>query len=117
LFPRENLGPVAQVSPPLPVNYSIPQPQGDTDPVSGLSPILDSDGRALQRFISGAVPRGELVSLVENIVSNVKAAAIVERLRGDDAERFVEVMDEVRMFSLASELFAYCLILLYLGAE
>lgn len=75
-FPDESLGPVARVSQPLPIN----------------SP----ERRALQRLVSGAVPQGELASLIKTIVSKVKAADIVELLQETDARMFIDVMDEVR---------------------
>ena len=102
-FPDENLE--AQVSQPLPMNPSIPlSPQpADADHPSELPPIPDSDRRALQHLVSGAVPQDQLASLIESIVTNVKAAAIVGCLRGTDVQKFIEVMDKVRMTSYLSD--------------
>lgn len=41
------------------------------------------------------MPQDKLASLVETIVSNVKAADIVELLKEKDAQMFIDVMDEV----------------------
>ena len=77
----------------------MPLPPEDTHQIYQSSPILDSDRRALQRLVSGAVPQDELASLIEGIVLNVKSAAFVECLRGSDARAFIEVMDKVWMTS------------------
>jgi len=79
----------------------------ESDPPLALSPddtnhpsepplISDSDSRALQRLVSGAVPQDELPSAIETILSNVKAADIVRSLQRSDAQTFIDVMDEVR---------------------
>lgn len=73
----------------------LPPPQGETNLVSDPPPISDSDRRALQRLISGTVPQDELVPLIESIVSNVKAANIVEFLQESDVQKFIDVMDRV----------------------
>lgn len=94
LFLDENLSLIAP-----PFNSSVPvhQPPWDTECISKPPPILDSDKRALQHLINGAVPQDELAFLIESIVSNVKPATIVEYLRGSDAQAFIEVMDKVCM--------------------
>lgn len=89
LSPDENLGFALQVSQPLPVksNPHLPRPLGEIDHLSG----------PLQRLVSGVVPQDELAPLIESIVSNVKAATIVATLRANDAQAFIEVMDNVWM--------------------
>ena len=96
-FPNETLSLVAQVLQPLPINSSVPLPPqpGDASHISESAPIPDSYRRALQRLVSGAVPQEQLASLIESIVSNVKAAAIVEFLQETDAQIFIDVMDKV----------------------
>jgi len=72
----------------------LPLASGDTNHPSEPTPILDSDRRALRRLASCTVPRDELPSLIETIVSNMKAADIVKCLRESDARTFVDVTDE-----------------------
>ena len=48
--------------------------------------------RALQRLISSATARDELPSLIETIVSNMKAVHIVNHLQGANAQAFVDVL-------------------------
>ena len=49
----------------------------------------------LLRLVSGAVPQIEIPSVIETIVTNTKAAAIVETLQGNDAQTFIDVVDAV----------------------
>jgi hypothetical protein len=57
-------------------------------------------------LVGGVVPQGELPSLMETIVSNLKAAVIVGFLQRSDAQVFIDVMDEVcPSFSLAKNKF------------
>jgi hypothetical protein len=46
-------------------------------------------------LVSDAVPQDELASLVETIVSNLKADDIVQSLRENEAQTFIDIMDEV----------------------
>ena len=96
-LPDETLARVVQVPQPLPINSSLPLPpqRGGTDRVSEPPPISDSHRRGLQRLVSGSVPQDQLASLIENTVSNVKAAAIVKFLQESDAQIFIDVMDKV----------------------
>ena len=96
-LPDETLALVVQVPQPLQINSRPPLPPqpGSTDHVSEPPPISDSDRPALQRLVGGGVPEGQLASLIENIVSNVKAAAIVKFLQESDAQIFIDVMDKV----------------------
>jgi hypothetical protein len=67
-------------------------------PDTGLPPdpsTLDPDNQALQRLISRTAPRSELASLIETIFPNKKVADIVDRLQDDDAQTFINVIDEV----------------------
>ena len=67
--------------------------------------ILDSNKRALQRLLSRDVPQHELPSVIETVVSNLKAADIVECLQEDDAQAFIDTIDEAcRHYSIAEGL-------------
>ena len=69
-------------------------PTGDTNHLSEPPLISDSGGLALQCLVSRAIPQDELPSVIETIVSNLKAADIVKRLRGNDAQTFADIIDE-----------------------
>ena len=56
--------------------------------------ISDPGKRALQRLVSHAVPQGELPTVVETIVSNMKAADIVECVEEGNAQAFIDAMDQ-----------------------
>ncbi|KAF9642586.1 kinase-like protein [Thelephora ganbajun] len=74
--------------------------------------LLGSDKRALQHLISRVVPHDELPPLIEAIVSNVKAADIVQCLQGSDAQVFIDVIDEAchhTLQSLRNQLIDFCL--------
>ena len=59
--------------------------------------VLNSDKRALlRRLISRAVPEGELVSLIEAIFSGEKVSDIVRCVEKNEAQTFINVIDEVR---------------------
>lgn len=73
---------------------SLPLPQEDIDHPSEPPPVLDSGKLALERLVNRTVPQHELPLVVETIVSNVKAADIVECLQGSDAQTFIDVIDE-----------------------
>ena len=45
-------------------------------------------------MVSRAVPQDELPSVIETIVSNVKAANIVTELTRDEAQAFADIIDE-----------------------
>ena len=53
-------------------------------------------------MVSRAVPQDELLSVIETIVSNVKAATIVRELKGDDPQTFADIMDEVCYYIIPS---------------
>ena len=59
------------------------------------SHLADAEG-ALQRLMDGAVPQDELPFLIGMVVSNLKAAKIVQFLQGSDAQTFIDVIDQVR---------------------
>jgi len=56
---------------------------------------VDSQERAWQRLITRAVPRDELPSLIETVLSGRKTD-VADRIRGSNAQAFVDVLDEVR---------------------
>ena len=68
----------------------------DTSDLSEHSLVSHSDGQELQRLVSCTVPQDELASVIEKIVSNVKATNIVRYLQGSDAQAFIDAMDEAR---------------------
>ena len=82
LFLDEDLGIIEDAAPPPPVT-----PQ---------SPPLDSGERALQRLISGDIPKDEFASLIEGIFSGGRAANMVSGLTGQDAQTFIDAVDGVR---------------------
>ena len=66
-------------------------------PTPGPSLVLSSGEQALlQRLINRAVAEGGLVSVIEAIFSNEKVSDIVEWLSRDNAQTFLDVVDEVR---------------------
>ena len=75
---------------------------GDANQPSEPTLIPDSDKRILQRLVSSEVSKDELPSLIESIVSNIKAGDIVGCLNGNDAQIFVDVIDEARSQAIPS---------------
>ena len=73
---------------------SLSLPQEDIDHPSKPPPVLDSGKLALELLVNRTVPQHEFPLVIETIVSNVKAADIVECLQGSDAQTFVDVIDE-----------------------
>ena len=66
-------------------------------PTPGPSLILGSGKQALlQRLINRPIPEDGLISIIEAIFSKEKVSDIVEWLRRDNAQTFVDVVDEVR---------------------
>ena len=111
----ESLGLVDGATTSVPIDYSginsvsfgessqpLPLPPGDTNNLSELPLIPDSGGLALKRLVSRTVPQDELPSVIETIVSNLKAADIVEQLRGNDTQTFVDIIDEACHRSIPS---------------
>ena len=78
-------------------SVSLPLDQGDMDHSPNPPLIPDSDKRALQRLVSDSVPHDELLPLIELVVTNVKAASIVGFLKGNDAQTFIDMIDQVCM--------------------
>ena len=68
---------------------------GDANQPSEPALIPDFDKRILQRLVSPEVSKDELPPLIATIVSNMKASDIVECLKGNDAQVFIDVIDEV----------------------
>ena len=69
-------------------------PPGDSSRQSEPALIPDSEKRALQRLASRAVPQDELSSTIETIVSKVKAADVAKYIQENDAQTFIDVIDE-----------------------
>ena len=63
---------------------------------------LDSDKQALHRLVCRAVPQDEIFSVIETVVSNVKAADIVEYLQENDAQTFIDIIDQARHYAFLS---------------
>ena len=86
--------------PPVPSSFldedpSLAEDAGPRSPIPGLSAVLDSDKRALQRLISRVGPKDEFVSLINAVFSSGKVSDIVGRLGANDAQMFIDAMDEV----------------------
>ena len=58
-------------------------------------PLALDPEEAFRRLVGGAVPQDELPSLIETVVSNLKATNIVRRLQESDAQTFIDVIDQV----------------------
>jgi len=80
----------------------LPLPLEDTNHLSESPLISDPDRRALKRLVSHPVPQDELLSVIGEIVSNVKAANIVEELKGNDAQTFADIIDEACHHTISS---------------
>lgn len=55
--------------------------------------------QAWRRLVSCAVPQDELLALIETIFLDDEATEMINRLRGGDAQTFIDVMDGVRYHS------------------
>jgi len=84
---RDSFGESGPPSPPL---------SGDTSRPTEPPFVSDLDKQALQLLVCRAVPQDELPSVIESIVSNVKAIDIVNCLHGTEVQAFIDVVDEVR---------------------
>ena len=75
---------------------SLPRPSLGLDPPRHLDPpiAIDSQEQAWQRLITRAVPLDELPSLIETIFSG-RETDVFNRLKGGDAQAFIDIMDEV----------------------
>ena len=80
----------------------LPLPPRITNRSYGPSLIPDSDRQALNNLVSHAIPQDKLLSVIETIVSNVKATNIVKELEGNDAQGFADIMDEARHYIIPS---------------
>ena len=67
-----------------------------TDYPSNQSITVDLHRQALERLIGPAIPQDELPSVIEAAFSGGRTADVVDHLRGDDAQTFVDVIDGVR---------------------
>lgn len=73
---------------------SLPLPPGDTNHSPKPPLVPDFNKRALRRLISRTVPQHELLSVIETIFSNVKAANTIKYLEESDAQTFIDIVDE-----------------------
>ena len=71
-------------------------PPADTKNIREPPLISDSGIQALQRLVGRAVPRDDLPSVIETIVSNMKTTSIVECLERSEAQIFIDTIDEAR---------------------
>ena len=55
----------------------------------------DSGEQTLQRLLSGGIPQAELVSSIEAIFSSRRVIDMVGLLQGNDAQVFIDAVDEV----------------------
>ena len=102
LFLEGNLGPIEDAAPPAFIDRGSVGGSGPSSPLlfgnanhfSKPPLVLGSVKRALQRLVSRDVPHDELPSVIETVISNVKAVDIVECLQGNDAQTFIDVLDE-----------------------
>ena len=84
----------------------LPVLPSDANPVAGLPHIPDFDWEPLRRLATGAVPHNELSALIEKVVLNVEPADIVKCLQKNDAQTFIDVIDQV--FGVSSSSFSGC---------
>jgi hypothetical protein len=73
-------------------------PDGDNFPGSAEPSLV-----LLLCLISGAVPQGERASVIETVFLSRKAIDMVHHLRGNNAQAFIDVVDEVRYRSFIPE--------------
>ena len=76
-------------------DLSLAEDAEPPSPIPGPSLVLDSDKRALQRLISRAGPEDEFGSLINAVFSTRKASDIVGCLGENDAQPFIDTVDEV----------------------
>jgi hypothetical protein len=76
---------------PTKAKLSKSAPNGHNLPPPAEPPLV-----LLLCLIRSAVPQGERASLIEAIFSSRKVSDMVRRLRGSDAQTFIDVVDEVR---------------------
>ena len=67
-------------------------------PVPELSDLLCLGEPACKRLISGSLSQEQAVSLIKAIFTSKDEIAMIRDLRGDDAQAFVDVVNEVRSF-------------------
>jgi len=80
----------------------LPPPSTDLDSTRHLpdpSIVIDSQEQAWQRLITRVVPRDEIPSLIETVLSGRKTD-VADRLRESDAQAFVDILDEARHHTL-----------------
>ena len=64
-------------------------------PTPGPSLVLGSGKQALELLVSCPIPEGKLASLIEATFSSERVSDIVGCLTGNDAQTFIDVVDEV----------------------
>ncbi|KAF9778185.1 kinase-like domain-containing protein [Thelephora terrestris] len=93
-----NSSPDERSDEPAPIYSAVPglHQQGDVNHISEppLGPTSEAVQRALQRLVSPGVLPNELASFIETVALNIKAADIVQCLRGTDAQIFINVIDQ-----------------------
>lgn len=65
-------------------------------PTPDSSIIVDLDAPACRRLISHAFSPHEIIPLVEAVFTSQDEVKMIGYLRGDDAQTFIDVIDEVR---------------------
>ena len=66
----------------------------DLPTLAGSPPVLGPE-EALRCLISGAIPQGQLPSLIETVFSDEKATDMVGCLRGSDVQAFIDAIYNV----------------------
>ena len=70
-----------------------------THPAPESPDLLGPDAPACERLIRGSHSPQQLVSLIEAIFTSTDEVAMIRDLRGEDAQTFVDVVNEVRSAS------------------
>ena len=68
-------------------------------PIPELSDLLGLGVPAYKRLIGGSLSQEQVISLIKAILTSKDEAAMIRNLRGEDAQAFVDVVNEVRSAS------------------
>ena len=80
---------------PLPLLSPLSSPVHHANDPPSQSIAVGSHEQAWQRLIIRAALKDELPSLIETIVSDGEMTNVVDRLRGSDAQIFIDTIDGV----------------------
>ena len=76
-------------------------------PVPELSGLPGPDIPACKRLISGSLSQQQIISLIKAIFTSKDEVAMIRDLRGDDAQTFVDVVNEVHFASSSFNFFCF----------